>query len=167
MVSDWHTENVVTKRNKMKREIPLFIVDSSRKHKKGECDYICCTDKDSGFIAKIDYIDGELEETGSDYRIGLSKNGISCRMKIVRAMGENPTETAIRSLLKKGMEYYSTIIQKNVDVTKLSREDCVDCIDTIIKANMSLMKDRPLGQRQTIATSICVLEAAKKYIMEK
>ena len=36
-----------------------------------------------------------------------------------------------------------------------------------IKANMSLMKDRPLGQRQTIATSICVLEAAKKYIMEK
>lgn len=57
----------------MKREIPLFIVDSSRKHKKGECDYICCTDKDSGFIAKIDYIDGEIEETGSDYRIGLSK----------------------------------------------------------------------------------------------
>ena len=112
MVSDWHTENVVTKRNKMKREIPLFIVDSSRKHKKGECDYICCTDKDSGFIAKIDYIDGELEETGSDYRIGLSKNGISCRMKIVRSMGENPTETAVRSLLKKGMEYYSTIIQK-------------------------------------------------------
>ena len=45
----------------MKREIPLFIVDSSRKHKKGECDYICCTDKDSGFIAKIDYIDVELE----------------------------------------------------------------------------------------------------------
>lgn len=59
------------------------------------------SDKDSGFIAKIDYIDGEIEETGSDYRIGLSKNGISCRMKIVRAMGENPTETAIRSLLKK------------------------------------------------------------------
>ena len=69
--------------------------------------------------------------------------------------------------VKKGMEYYSTIIQKNVDVTKLSREDCVDCIDVIIRANMSLMKDRPLGQRQTIATSICVLEAAKKYIMEK
>ena len=88
-------------------------------------------------------------------------------MKIVRAMGENPTETAIRSLLKKGMEYYSTIIQKNVDVTKLSREDCVDCIDVIIRANMSLMKDRPLGQRQTIATSISVLETAKKYIMEK
>ena len=48
-----------------------------------------------------------------------------------------------------------------------AREDCVDCIDVIIRANMSLMKDRPLGQRQTIATSICVLEAAKKYIMEK
>lgn len=86
---------------KMKREIPLFIVDSSRKHKKGECDYICCTDKDSGFIAKIDYIDGEIEETGSDYRIGLSKNGISCRMKIVRAMGENPTEQLLEVCSKK------------------------------------------------------------------
>ena len=151
----------------MKREIPLFIVDSSRRHKKGECDYIVCTDKDSGFIAKIDYIDGEIEEMGSDYRIGVSRNGISCRMQIIRSMGENPTETATRSLLKKGMDYYAQITQKNVDVSKLSREDCAECIDMIIRANVSLMKDRPLGQRQTIATSIGVLEVAKKYIMEK
>lgn len=42
-----------------KREIPLFIIDTLRNHKRGECDFIVCTDKDCGFIAKVDYIDEE------------------------------------------------------------------------------------------------------------
>ena len=45
-----------------KREIPLFIVDTSRNHKRGECDFLVCTDKDNGFLAKVDYVDGEKEE---------------------------------------------------------------------------------------------------------
>lgn len=50
-----------------KREIPLFIVDTSRNHKRGECDFLVCTDKDNGFLAKVDYVDGEKEEVGDDY----------------------------------------------------------------------------------------------------
>lgn len=34
-----------------KREIPLFIIDNTRNHKRGECDFLVCTDKDNGFIA--------------------------------------------------------------------------------------------------------------------
>lgn len=42
-----------------KREIPLFIIDNTRNHKRGECDFLVCTDKGNGFIAKVDYMDGE------------------------------------------------------------------------------------------------------------
>lgn len=45
-----------------KRSVPLFIIDRSRRHKLGECDFIVCTDLDNGFIARVDYVDGEHEE---------------------------------------------------------------------------------------------------------
>lgn len=53
----------------MKREFPLFIVDHNRAHKFGEVDFIYCSDIDNGFIAKVEYIDGIVEEVGEDYRI--------------------------------------------------------------------------------------------------
>lgn len=33
-----------------KREIPLFIIDNTRNHKRGECDFLVCTDKDKVYI---------------------------------------------------------------------------------------------------------------------
>lgn len=52
-----------------KREIPLFIVDTSRNHKRGECDFLVCTDKDNGFLAKVDYVDGEKEKVGDEHEV--------------------------------------------------------------------------------------------------
>ena len=70
----------------MKREFPLFIVDHNRAHKFGEVDFIYCSDIDNGFIAKVEYIDGIVEEVGEDYRIepGLSGSNISAKISIKR-----------------------------------------------------------------------------------
>ena len=87
-----------------KREFPLFILDTLRTHKRGECDYLVCTDRDNGFIAKIDFIPGEKEETGADYRISYANDGISCRIRIQQMTGANSRESDIRTLLKKGLE---------------------------------------------------------------
>lgn len=84
-----------------KREIPLFIIDTLRNHKRGECDFLVCTDKDCGFIAKVDYIDEEKEEVGDDYRIGLPRRGCSMRIKVYQMIGQHPDTGRIRTLLKK------------------------------------------------------------------
>ena len=39
-----------------KREIPLFIIDTLRNHKRGECDFLVCTDKDCGSILDAEII---------------------------------------------------------------------------------------------------------------
>lgn len=90
----------------MKREFPLFIVDHNRAHKFGEVDFIYCSDIDNGFIAKVEYIDGFIEEVGEDYRIepGLSGSNISAKISIKRITGKNPDKTKIRGLLKTGYE---------------------------------------------------------------
>lgn len=91
----------------MKREFPLFIVDHNRAHKFGEVDFIYCSDIDNGFIAKVEYIDGIVEEVGEDYRIepGLSGSNISAKISIKRITGKNPDKTKIRGLLKQAMKY--------------------------------------------------------------
>ena len=109
----------------MKREIPLFIFDTNKQHKKGECDFVVCTDKDSGFIARMDYIPEQEDEVGEDYRIGIRNGGLSCRMQILRMMGEHPTPTAVRSLLKKAMETYGKIALKTVNIDRPSKAECV------------------------------------------
>ena len=99
-----------------KREIPLFIVDTSRNHKRGECDFLVCTDKDNGFLAKVDYVDGEKEEVGDDYRIGCPRNGVSLRIQIYQMIGTHPNVGNIRTLLKKGKGTYSGSLKLNFKI---------------------------------------------------
>ena len=72
-----------------KREIPLFVFDKNREHGIGECDFVCCTDIDNGFIAKIDYTD-EPEGVTERTRIGKPNNGISLRIEIKRIESGKP-----------------------------------------------------------------------------
>ena len=148
-----------------KREIPLFIIDRTRQHKRGECDFLVCTDRDNGFIARIDYIEGEREEVGTDYRIGLANGGMSARIQIMRMTGERPTESATRTLLKRAMTYYGEFAQTALNVDKPSREDCSKFLDLLIKGNRSNLNQGSLQERQTVAMSLRMLEACKDYII--
>ena len=133
-----------------KREIPLFIIDTLRSHKRGECDFLVCTDKDCGFIAKVDYIDEEKEEVGDDYRIGFPRRGCSLRIKIYQMIGLHPDTGRIRTLLKKGMEYFLKAVTCEVHVNNPSREECAD-----------------YHARQATIHTIMMLEATRKLLLEK
>lgn len=74
----------------MKREIPLFIVDSKKAHEKGECDFWVCTDQDNGFVAKVEYVAATSPEYGEDYRIDCERCGLSIKTTIKRIFGKNP-----------------------------------------------------------------------------
>ena len=118
----------------MKREFPLFIVDHNRAHKFGEVDFIYCSDIDNGFIAKVEYIDGIIEEVGEDYRIepGLSGSNISAKISIKRITGKNPDKTKIRGLLKQAMKYYTSLSTFSADIGNITVRQMVLFIDTLI-----------------------------------
>ena len=91
----------------MKRETPLFIIDTKKSHKKGECDFLVCTDKDNAFVARIDYVNATAPDMGEDYRIDYCNNGISLKLSIIRMLGNNPNRTNLRTLMKRGLDYYA------------------------------------------------------------
>ena len=151
------------------REIPLFIIDTLRNHKRGECDFLVCTDKDCGFIAKVDYIDEEKEEVGDDYRIGFPRRGCSLRIKIHQMIGQHPDTGRIRTLLKKGMEYFLKAVTCEVHVNNPSREECADFLNTLVRMNKQYVDDAgsDYHARQATIHTIMMLEATRKLLLEK
>lgn len=149
-----------------KREFPLFILDTLRTHKRGECDFIVCTDRDNGFIAKIDFIPGEKEETCADYRIGYANNGISCRIRIQQMTGANSRESDIRTLLKKGLDYYVQAVRCQVNIERPSRQQCADFIRQLIRSNMKAIDDAgsDYARRNIVKKSLSMLEASADYL---
>lgn len=151
-----------------KREFPLFILDTLRTHKRGECDFLVCTDRDNGFIAKIDFIPGEKEEAGADYRIGYANDGISCRIRIQQMTGANSRESDIRTLLKKGLEYYVQAVRCQVNIERPSRQQCADFIRQLIRGNMKALDDAgsDYARRNIVKKSLSMLEASADYLMK-
>lgn len=150
-----------------KREIPLFIIDTSRNHKRGECDFLVCTDKDNGFIAKVDYINGEIEEVGDDYRIGCPKRGVSCRIKIQQMIGKNSRTNEIRTLLKKGMDYFVKTVQKPIHVDAPTKEECVTFLYLLIRMNKNELNDAgsDYNARKVVENTIKMLQASADYLL--
>lgn len=157
------------KKKMAKREIPLFIIDTSRNHKRGECDFLVCTDRDNGFIAKVDYIDEELEEVGDDYRIGCPHRGVSCRIQIQQMIGVNSRTNEIRTLLKKGMDYFFKSVMCSVHVENPSKKECADFLNALARMNKQGLEEAGSDylQRQVVEQSIKMLQASEKYLREE
>ena len=153
----------------MKREFPLFIVDHNRAHKFGEVDFIYCSDIDNGFIAKVEYMDGIVEEVGEDYRIepGLSGSNISAKISIKRITGKNPDKTKIRGLLKQAMKYYTSLSTFSADIGNITVRQMVLFIDTLILDGRknAIAAGSDYNYRNTVLTSIAFLEAIKKELI--
>ena len=153
----------------MKREFPLFIVDHNRAHKFGEVDFIYCSDIDNGFIAKVEYMDGIVEEVGEDYRIepGLSGSNLSAKISIKRITGKNPDKTKIRGLLKQAMKYYTSLSTFSADIGNITVRQMVLFIDTLILDGRknAIAAGSDYNYRNTVLTSIAFLEAIKKELI--
>ncbi len=150
----------------MKREIPLFIFDLNRSHKLGECDFMTCTDRDNGFIAKIDYLEDVQEAVTDTTRIVKGNNGISARMEIKRIIGVNPSNSSIRTLMKKGMDLYIEKTQKDINVNEPSIEQCIDFLNVVIKGNRHAISEQGVNykERETVLTSLAMLEHIKEKL---
>lgn len=149
-----------------KREIPLFIIDNTRAHKKGECDFLVCTDTESGFVARLDYVSGEVEEVGDMYRIGYARQGVSRRITILRLFGQNPNKANIKTLLKKGFEYYSKENTSYINADKPSKEDCVRFLDTLGKISRQTVDEAgsDYNERALALRQAKMIEATINYL---
>lgn len=152
----------------MKREIPLFIIDTKKSHKKGECDFIVCTDQDNGFVAKVEYVAASAPESGDDYRIDCNRNGLSIKTTIKRMLGSNPKATEIKSLLKKGVEYYIESVTLAVDATKATTDECIDFIEKLSAGNKHYLDEAGVDydERKVIMTSLAMLDAIKNKLFK-
>lgn len=150
----------------MKREIPLFIIDTKKSHKKGECDFLVCTDQDSGFISQIDYVASEKQDVCDDYRIDYCRNGLSLKMTIKKIIGSNPNKSNIRTLMKKGLEYYVESVTLSVDAAKASTEECIDFIAKLADGNKHYLEEAGVdyNERVIIKTSLMMLDAVRNKL---
>lgn len=150
----------------MKREIPLFIIDTKKSHKKGECDFLVCTDVDNAFTARIDYVLASEPSCGDDFRIDYSRGGLSLKMTILRKTGKNPSASAIRSLMKKGLDYYTNVVTLSVDATKATTEECIEFIEKLTDGNKHYLQEAGIDheERATIITSLMMLDAIKNKL---
>lgn len=119
-----------------KREIPLFVVDTARHHRRGECDFVCCTDRDNGFVARIDFVKNAVPEVGEDYRVETGVNEVGFKMSIIRSTGMNPQKTQVRGLLKKACEYYTEITHRlEFHGAKPTVTECIEFLEKTVRAN--------------------------------
>lgn len=145
-----------------KREIPLFIIDKSRWHSQGECDFLVCTDIDNAFVARIDYVSEDEADTDT-MKIVKGTNGINLKLEIKRITGQNPTSGAIRTLMKKGCDYISENGRLRINTTNPSAEDCINFLNVLIDANHHKLQEAgsDYNARKVVATSLQMLEAIK------
>lgn len=152
----------------MKREIPLFIIDTKKSHKKGECDFLVCTDQDNGFVAKVEYVAASEPEYGDDYRIDFNRNGLSIKTSIKRVFGANPKTAEVKSLLKKGVDYYVESVTLAVDATKATTDECIDFIEKLSAGNKHYLEEAGVDfdERKVIMTSLMMLDAIKNKLFK-
>lgn len=150
----------------MKREIPLFIIDTKKSHKKGECDFLVCTDQDNGFVAKVEYIAESEPKYGDDYRIDCNRNGLSIKTSIKKIFGSNPKTTELRTLLKKGVDYYVEAATLSVDATKATTDECIEFIEKLINGNKHYLEEAgsDYNERMIVYSSLKMLESVKNKL---
>jgi len=150
----------------MKRKNPLFIFDLTRQHKFGEVDFVSVTDKDNGFVARISYLDGDINEADDNSKTVSNGHGTSARMEITQFLGVRRDNHAVRTLLAKAMNEYMKRSVLEVDSNAPSDAELVKFIDILIRGNRSQLADvgSDVKSRQQLMTSLRLLEAAKNRI---
>lgn len=146
-----------------KRKFPLFIIDTNRLHRLGDCDFLVCTDKDNGFVALVDYINATDAASSDDCYISKPNAGLAARIQIMRYNTPNPDKTKVRGLLKQAALKVMESIKVDVSVDATPQQ-CVDYIKKLIESNRHRLSTGDYTERRTILTSMVVLEQAANYI---
>ena len=150
-----------------RREIPLFVFAIPRQHNIGAFDYLVCTDKDNGFVARVDYVTDMPEMASDSVRVGLARGGIAMRMEIKRFTGANVKPSEVRTLMKMGMDYCSKIMTVKVDNDAPSVDDCSAFLERLIQGNRANWGKLSPIERATTQKSLEMLTATLEHLKTK
>ena len=148
----------------MRRRNPLCIFDTNRCHKFGDCDWIVCTDKDNGFVAKVTYETGLQPTAGVNERISKpNANGIQVHIKIVRAwINGYHTASDARAQLKQAEKIVRESTRSVVVTNEPTTQQVIDYLELLIHANSHALHGAGYSttEKQTTLTSLQMLQAA-------
>lgn len=113
-------------------------------------------------------MDGEIEEVGDDYRIGCPKRGVSCRIQIQQMIGKNSRPNEIRTLLKKGMDYFVKTVQKPIHVNAPTKDECATFLEMLIRMNKQALDEAgsDYDAHKVVENTIKMLQASADYLKE-
>ena len=148
----------------MRRRNPLFIFDTNRCHKFGDCDWIVCTDTKNGFVAKVTYETGLQPKAGVNERISKpNANGIQVCIRIVRAwINGSQTVDGAKSQLKQAEKVVREATRSVVVTNEPTTQQVIDYLELLIHANSHALHgaDYSTAEKQTTLTSLHMLQAA-------
>ena len=154
-----------------KRILPLFMFDLDRSHGLGECDFIYCSDKENGFIARVDILSYDeystLETNNIDSKLIINDFAkVGAHIKIVRHTGTNPSDTQIRALMKKASELYQSKTQKKVDANNFGVDDYIKYLDIRLRyAQQSLAEiGSDYNERKIVQFSISIIDSLINHL---
>ena len=121
----------------MPRTYPLFIIDSSRQHGRGEeIDYISCTAADCQFVAKAEFVTNNVYVEQYDRRndkviYSDLRMGLRIRITVLEIEGYDPARLRVllRKALKEQMDRHKA---RTVDVSNIKNEDVVKFADLLM-----------------------------------
>jgi hypothetical protein len=153
----------------MKREIPLFIFDLTRRHRLGEADFVSCTDIDNAFVARIDMVESQEQVSTDTLIVTRPNNGISARIEVKRIYGKNPDKAAIRTLLRQIETRYIELTQSNISTDAPSSADCVKFLEALITGNRHNVAEcsGDYNRKRIVETSIDMLEHIKRRLQHE
>ena len=148
----------------MRRRNPLFIFDTNRCHKFGDCDWIVCTDTKNGFVAKVTYGSGLKPTAGVNERISKpNANGIQVCIRIVRAWidGTQTVDNA-KTQLKQAEKVVREATRNVVVTNEPTTQQVIDYLELLIHANTHALHgaEYSTAEKQTTLTSLQMLQAA-------
>jgi hypothetical protein len=142
----------------MKRNYPLFIIDTSRQHGRGvECDYISCTDSTCPFVAMLEILKEQdfLRTYDSDkwYEAWSDRvNNFRMKLSIISELPEDHDRA--KNLLKRGLkEIMIRRKARDVDFSNINDDDVIQFVKTLQEQCYEAIRenDRPDVHRISLA----------------
>ena len=149
----------------MARTYPLFIIDSSRQHGRGEeVDYISCTAADCQFVAKAEFVTNNVYVEQYDKRndkviYSDLRMGLRIRITVLEIEGYDPSRlrSLLRKALKEELERHKVI---KVDIGNVKNEDVIKFADLLMLQTAETLAGDP--EDKTAKTVRAILQKIKE-----
>lgn len=149
----------------MARTYPLFIIDSSRQHGRGEeVDYISCTAADCQFVAKSEFVTNQIyleqyDKNNDKVIYSDPQRDLRIRITVLEIEGYDPSRlrSLLRKALKEELERHKVI---KVDIGNVKNEDIVKFADLLMGQTSETLAANP--EDKTAKTVRAILQKIKE-----